>query len=293
MKDTGRLPASPGLLDLDPVVFRQRFPREPFLVRHHLERDERLGLPSLIRLAQRLPERNVEYNAGTVDINMYGKETPRTGLSIPETIRRIEECSSWMVLKNVEADAEYRALLHECLEVVRPLSEPLDPGMETEEGFIFISSPGARTPYHSDPEHNFLLQVRGSKQIHIWDPTDRSVLSEVEIEGQFSGHQRNLTYRAEYEMREKVFPLSPGLGLHFPVSAPHWVQNGDQVSISFSITFRTPATERRGLVYAGNAMLRKLGMTPTPFGRWPARDAVVYNAMRVQRRLRRLVRSGK
>ena len=288
MRSASRLDSSSRLLQLDPDVFRQSFPARPFLVGHRLESDRRLSLPSLSRLAQRLPEHNVEYNAGTVDVGMRDKVTPRTGLSVEETIRRIEECSSWMVLKNVEVDSEYRDLLNECLEYVRPLSEPLDPGMESREGFIFVSSPGARTPYHCDPEHNFLLQVRGTKDIHIWDPTDRTVLSEAEIEGQFSGDHRNLAFRPEYERTAQVFNLKPGLGLHFPVSAPHWVQNGNEVSISFSITFRTPATERRGLVYAGNAKLRKMGITPRPFGQQPTRDTVVYNAVRVARRVRRL-----
>jgi cytochrome P450 len=39
-------------------------------------------------------------------------------------------------------------------------SEPLAPGMCQREGFIFISSPGAVTPFHLDPEHNFLLQIK-------------------------------------------------------------------------------------------------------------------------------------
>ena len=46
-------------------------------------------------------------------------EGPRTGLSTEETIRRIEECGSWMVLKNVEIDPEYRALLDRCLDQVQ------------------------------------------------------------------------------------------------------------------------------------------------------------------------------
>ena len=35
--------------------------------------------------------------------------------------------------------------------------------MLTSQGFIFVSSPNSVTPYHFDPEHNILLQIRGSK----------------------------------------------------------------------------------------------------------------------------------
>ena len=44
------------------------------------------------------------------------------------------------------------------------------------EGFIFVSSPGSVTPYHIDPERNFLLQVRGNKTMHMFDGSDRSLL---------------------------------------------------------------------------------------------------------------------
>jgi hypothetical protein len=43
--------------------------------------------------------------------------------SIDETIRRIEECRSWMVFKNVERDPAYRALLDTCLDQAREHSE--------------------------------------------------------------------------------------------------------------------------------------------------------------------------
>ena len=35
--------------------------------------------------------------------------------------------------------------------------------MLTPQGFIFVSSPDSVTPYHFDPEHNILLQIRGTK----------------------------------------------------------------------------------------------------------------------------------
>src|SRR5207245_10351601 len=63
-----------------------------------------------------------------------------------------------------------------------------------------------------------------------------------------------------------VLPLVPGEGLHFPVTVPHWVKNGPEVSVSFSITFRTAHSARRELLYKANARLRKLGLKPTPVG---------------------------
>jgi Cupin-like domain len=277
-------------LEIDADEFRTSFNRQPFLIGHHLAGHPLFELPRLLELAARLPEACVAYNAGDISVAEGLYRGPRTGLSVEETIRRIEDCQSWMVLKHVEADAEYNALLDSCLDEVQRHSEPLAPGMRKREGFIFISSPRSVTPYHLDPEYNFLLQVRGSKTVHIWNPHDPAVLTDEELEDFFtSEEQKNLKFKDEYEQQASVFELTPGRGLHFPVTSPHWVQNGDGVSVSFSITFQTPASERRAVVYGVNAALRRRGWKPTPAGRSAMLDAMKYNAWRVARRVKRVM----
>ncbi len=282
--------SEPGLLEIDAEKFRAGFNRAPFLIRHRLADHPLFSLERLIDLSTRLPEEDIKYNAGDVSVYTGLYKGRRTGLSAQETIRRIEERCSWMVLKNVERDPEYRELLNRCLDEIEVYSDPIDPGMRQREGFIFISSPGAVTPYHMDPEYNFLLQIRGEKTIRIWDSNDRSVLSERELEDYFSGAKRQLEFKEEYGPKAAVFELKPGVGLHFPVVAPHWVRNGDEVSISFSVTFRTPASERQELVYYVNAYLRRKGLNPTPYGLSPLRDATKFYALRARRRAKRLLR---
>jgi hypothetical protein len=238
-----------------------------------------------MELAKHLPEKNIEYNAGNIPMSIDPNVTPRNGLSVEETIRRIEECRSWMVLKYVEEDAEYRDLLHQCLAEIQPHTEPIAPGMMQPEGFIFISSPNSVTPYHMDPEHNFLLQVRGNKMVKQFD---RSVVSDREFEAFYGGAHRNLTYKEEYLSSSWTFDLQSGSGLHFPFTFPHWVQNGPSVSVSFSITFRTPDLERRAMIYNVNAFLRRRGLNPTPPGQSPWKDSLKCLAQRVIRRTRRL-----
>ena len=287
----GSVKPSTRRLEINADEFRAGFNRQPFLIGHHLAGHPLFELPRLLELAARLPEACVAYNAGDISVAEGLYRGPRTGLSVEETIRRIEDCQSWMVLKHVEADAEYNALLDSCLDEVQRHSEPLAPGMRKREGFIFISSPRSVTPYHLDPEYNFLLQIRGSKTVHIWNPHDSAVLTDEELEDFFtSEEQKNLKFKDEYEQQASVFELIPGRGLHFPVTSPHWVQNGDGVSVSFSITFQTPASERRAIVYGVNAALRRRGWKPTPAGRSAMLDAMKYNAWRVARRLKKVVR---
>lgn len=283
-----RAPVGP-LLEFDPDRFRADFDRRPFLIRHRLADHPLFALPRLIELARALPEKQVEYNAGDVPVSLDPAQTPRTGLSVEETIRRIEECRSWLVLKFVETDADYRALLNECLDQMADATGLPPEGMTNREAFIFISSPGSVTPYHVDPECNFLLQVRGLKTVHQFDRDDRSLISEEELERFFSGAHRNLDFRDEYQARAKTFLLQPGDGLHFPVAAPHWVKNEDEVSISFSITFRTDTSERRCGAYQVNHALRRWGLRPAPVGVSSWRDGLKYQALRIGRRLGRLI----
>jgi hypothetical protein len=286
---TGAAPAG-RLLDIDAATFQKDFGRAPFLIRHHLADHPLFGLPRLVELAQALPGHRVEYNAGDVAVSQDPTATPRTGLSVAETIRRIEECRSWMVLKNVELDPAYRDLLDACLAEVLGIDHPYTRGVGLREAFIFVSSAGAVTPYHMDPELNFLLQIRGGKQMHVFPGDDRAILSEPELERFHAGAHRNMVFRDEYQQKARTFELRPGDGLHVPVAHPHWVKVGPEgYSISFSITFLTRLVERQAVLYQLNHAARQKGGTPVPPGQSPWRDNLRYATHRLGRRVRRLL----
>jgi hypothetical protein len=123
--------------------------------------------------------------------------------------------------------------------------------------------------------------------MHVFDSGDRSILTEEQIERFLTGAHRNQVFKEEFQERAQVFELSPGLGVHVPVTAPHWVKNGPEVSISFSITFQTDASVRRGHAHRMNAGLRRLGLSPSPIGRSPLRDSVKQLGYRLGMRLGR------
>lgn len=275
-----------SLLDIDAGEFARHFNRRPFLIGHRLCAHPLFDLERLLKLCQTLPPEHIEYNAGDLPVNQEQALTPRNGLSPEETLRRIRDCRSWLVMKWVEFDADYRALLQHCLDEVRPHSEPIVPGMRSPQAFIFVTSPHSVTPYHIDPEHNFLLQVRGSKQVRLFDGRDPSILTAEELERFYALRVRNLVLREENRDRCWEYHLQPGQGLHFPVTYPHWVQNGPEVSVSFSITFRTPDLDQRRMVHQFNYGLRKWGLRPAPYGRHAVRDRAKYNCVRVWNRLK-------
>jgi hypothetical protein len=279
------------LLNIDRARFDPDFGRRPFAIRHHLADHPLFQMERLLQLARALPEDRVEYNAGELPVGIDPNLTPRNGLSIEETIRRIEACRSWMVLKNVERDPDYGALLSACLDEVAATGHPAAKEMGKQEAFVFLSSPGSVTPYHIDPEQNFLLQIRGQKFITVFDGEDRSLLTDPELEHFYNGGHRNLNYRDEFTAKGTTFELNPGDGVHVPVTAPHWVRNGPAVSVSFSITFQNHASERRAIVYRVNALLRGRGLNPAPVGTSPWRDGLKSLSYRVVRRLRRVIGS--
>lgn len=270
------------LIELDTNRFAADFNVKPFPVRHALADHPAFSLERLVELARCMPADAVEYNAGDLPLTQDPTCTPRTGLSIEETIRRITEARSWMVLKRVEVVDEYRRILDDCLDVIAPLA----PGMRARQAFVFISSPGSVTPYHIDHEYNFLLQIRGSKLMSVFD---RSVLDEQQIERFYRGEHRNLVFDERHANRAKTIELVPGEGVHVPVNAPHYVKNGPEASVSFSITFRTTDGDRRSSVYRVNERMRAFGLRPRPVGTSVLIDRSKYLAYalykKVQRRL--------
>lgn len=269
-----------SLLDIDRGRITSDFNLRPFAIRHSLVDHPLFSLERLVELARRLPPAAVEYNAGDLPLTQDPNQTPRTGLSVEETIRRITEARSWMVLKRVEVDGEYRRVLDDCLDEVVPFA----PGMRARQAFVFISSPGSVTPYHIDHEYNFLLQIRGTKTMSIFD---RSVLSEQEVERFYRGEHRNLVFDERRADTARTFELAPGDGVHVPVNAPHYVKNGPLASVSFSITFRTPDGDRRSAVYRVNERMRAVGIHPRPVGATPLLDRAKYFSYAIYKRAQR------
>jgi len=289
-------------LEIDTSEFREKFPDTAFKIQHNLRNEPAFQLSRLVELAKRLPSDQVEYYAGNVSVAQRKKEYPKNGLSTVETIRRIEECGSWMVMKNVDVDPEYgiflRTLLDEWYGQIDPRQLQIAKGtIRREQAFIFISSPNSVTPYHLDDEHNFLLQIRGSKQVNIWDQKDRVVVSEAEMESHLQfwhepDHDRYLPFQENFQQRAQTFTLNPGEGLHFPFAAPHWVKNGPEVSISFSITFRSAMCDRMSQIYYVNKRLRKLGLDPAPPGQPGWRDSFKVGVFNFARRANKIVKKA-
>ncbi len=273
-----------SLIQLD-AEGRKAFPHRPFATRHALADHPLFSLEKLVDLAGRMPTDGIEYNSGKVGIDQKPEETPLVDMAPTEVVRRIKEANAWMVLKRVEREPAYAALLGEVLDgVARDMGhrDAADAGFTHLEGFVFISSPNATTPFHSDPEDNFFVQIHGDKFFHVIDNHDRSVVPDVAFEVTPSMH-RNLPYRPEFEAKATVFQMKAGDGCFVPYLWPHWVKTGESYSISMAMTWKSPAVRRSNKVLFVNALLRKWGLPQKPPGASPALDwakAAAYTAAR-------------
>ena len=266
------------------ATFAANYPETPHTLRHRLEHHPLLELDALATLAEALPEASVEYNRGDLPIGIDAKPGA-TGISIGDTIRRVAETNSWAAIKNIEQVPAYKTLLLDLLGEIRAEIEAKTGAMMTPQGFIFISSPNAVTPYHFDPEHNILLQVRGSKVMTQFPAGDPRFAPDEVHESYHSGGPRELTWRDELIEGGREFAIGPGEALFVPVMAPHFVRNGPESSVSLSITWRSDwsyaESDARGL----NHLLRQRGFTPAAPGRWPASNTAKALAFRALRRL--------
>jgi Cupin superfamily protein len=210
-------------------------------------------------------------------------EAERLDATPGEIARGIQTNGAWMVLKHIETNPEYSALIDEALDEVMPYVTEREGAMRHRVGFIFLTSPGGTTPAHTDPEHNFLLQVSGWKEmtVGLW-PSKQAEQEELESQVGPGGH-RNVPAMPE---GAETFRMDPGDGIYVPIHAPHMVKNGDEVSISLSITWQTPVSERDLLVTSANARLRKLKLSPRPPGDHPLGDKTKASLMRAVHRAR-------
>lgn len=264
--------------------FARHYPEVPHILTHSLNRHPLLEIEALAQLAESLPTTSVEYNRGDLPIGVDGKPGSN-GLSIAETIRRVAEAESWAVLKNIEQVPAYEHLLLGLLEEIRPEIEAATGAMLTPQGFIFISSPNAVTPYHFDPEHNILLQISGHKVMTQFPAGDTRFVPDEAHETYHSGGPRELRWNDAMRKHGTDFDLSPGKALFVPVMAPHFVQNGPAPSVSLSITWRSEWSYRESDARIFNAILRERGFIPSAPGRWPRQNYAKAYAFRILRKL--------
>lgn len=258
---------------LSRVHFAASYPEGPHKLRHNLGANPLFQLDALAELAERLPAHAIECTRGDLPIGAG------------ETIRGIETNESRAVLKNIEREPAYAALLNALLGELRDEIVARTGKLVKPQAFVFVSSPEAVTPFHFDPEHTILLQLQGEKTMTLFPAGDPGCAPNARHEAWHTGDAHDSGWDEAFASLGARFRLVPGEAIYVPFMAPHHVENGPAPSISLSITWRSAWSFAEADARAFNAYLRGRGFDPRPPGRWPARNRAKAIAWRVLRRM--------
>jgi hypothetical protein len=256
------------------ALFSSHFDHEPFEFRHSLHTMDIFKMPALMGLAERCAKRREHkshFESGEPVVNGFFGSKP-SGTTIVEALERIGEGKNWIILKRIHEEPEYREALQLFITELSELT-----GRDLRRDYrdpiltIFITSPNRITPYHLDGEANFLAQVQGKKLVYLYNAKDPEILTEEELERYWTGNLPAPRWHEELAEGQWRFPVEPGIGVFNPATFPHWVKNGDNVSVSVSINFKRVRNDAIG-AYRVNYYARKMGMRPKAPGESPAVD---------------------
>lgn len=271
--------------------FREAYPDKSQQLAHALAGHPLLSIDALARLAERIRPLDLEHNAATdLPLGISNADTPSNGLSVHDTIARIDKCGSWVLLKQLQQDPAYRDLLQDVLAQLRAEIEPVTGEILKPVAFAFISSPQAVTPLHFDPEYNILFQIRGTKTMTLFPAQDSEIVTQQFRERYYMGGPRNLPWRDEFAPRGREIHIGPGEAIYVPILAPHWVKTHCEVSVSLSLTWRSEWSFRQEDAHRFNSRLRRLGLDPAPPRFFPRGNLAKSVAQRALSRVERSVR---
>jgi hypothetical protein len=259
-----------NLLEIDSSTFSDAFASRSIAVGHGLVDHPLFTLDAIAELADRLPPDAVRRERGNLPlVNREGYVDIGEGAP-SATIRDVERNGFRISLRDIQQDRQYSDLINECLDEVEGILKEREGGMRRRTGYLFITAPASNTPMHFDPEHSFLLQVRGVKHVSVAAFEDDSI-RQRELDHYYDAEECD--FAAMEEVAED-FRLDPGVGVYLPSFVPHWVTTEAGISISFSIPFYTEFSERAESVNRINRRLRKMRMSPRGPGRSEPVDRV-------------------
>ena len=247
--------------------FKDNFNKDSFLFDHDLHTHPLYDIDTLIGLARRLGPGSAYWSTRAIKAGDGWEDTAGRKLPLEEAIASIETSDTLVVLKDIERDEVFGPVFGA---VVAQMAARVGPALQDDmvhgRGTLLISSPRRVTGYHIDAEANYLLQLRGDKTVYVFDGSDRSVLTEKELEAFYSGDLNAARYTEAVQPKARTIDFRPGIGVHVPIEWPHWVKNGDSVSVSISINYDLRSNAKKAKIYRANHKLRQLGMTPSAPG---------------------------
>lgn len=236
----------------------------PLRLEHRLSQHPLYSLEALAELIEAYPRQHyalVEMGPQGSNRRLW-REGDIGELSGAEVIGAIQRGRMWLNLRNVsQVDRRYKDVLDQIFEEVRARV----PGYDTFDrtSGILISSPNAQVYYHMDLPGQSLWQLHGRKRVYLYpnsapyltgEQLEKIALYEVEVD---------IPYEESYDAAATVFEIGPGEMLHWPLNAPHRVENLDCLNVSMTTEYWTETIRRSQIINMANGILRdKIGIAP-------------------------------
>jgi len=251
---------------------------ESFSFRHALGEHPAMTLDGIQKLTARLLQ---DKRFDQIYFKRNGKShfgNAENASEVLASLESLDKAGAWFRLTRVDdINEEFRGLSEQFYTDLSTLLET-DIRAQILKTFVtlFVTSPNEITSYHMDHTWNFLLQIQGSKTVHLFDARDPRVVRQKDREDFYMDCVSLPKKKDEFGI---AYDLSPGIGVHHPVHAPHWVQNGPQISVSLSFGLCLHSSNYDAKVHQINFMLRKMGLNPLPPRQSKWRDSIKAGAI--------------
>jgi len=260
---TPPLPVENGVFEDWPAHLAEVWGRVPTRTRHRLHTQPLMSMAALADLIDAYPRRHYSLiHMGARQERRFWREGDLGGLRGADVIACIAEGRMWLNLRRVdEIDGRYGDMLHGAYDAIAA-QVPGEPMFNTSMG-ILISSPHAQVYYHCDLPGQALWQVHGRKRLFIY-PNRAPFLTPESLEDiALFGVEVDMPFEAWFDDYATVVELEPGDMAHWPLNAPHRVENLGMLNVSITSEHWSASIARGHRVNVANALLRhRFGLTP-------------------------------
>jgi len=244
--------------------------REPFRINHKLVNHPALSLENISKIILGHPRDKVMYSRGLDHLGINFDKAlvqDQNEFNIHEIVETIRTSNSYIAVRNAELHPSLDGVFHDILSDVERFMKINKTGKKAHVPMIwlFMASPGAVTPFHFDRYSNFIMQIRGSKELAVFPPGHEAIVSTRDTEAYLDWNVQTPVWRDEMEPYAYKFNFQAGEAVHIPYTSGHYVKNGmDDISITLSVFYHSDETLMWSKAMRLNNRLRNRGYNPTP-----------------------------
>jgi hypothetical protein len=238
---------------------------QPVRVEHRLQNKSLFSTDALAELIESYPRKDysIIHMGPQGTARRFWREGDLSGLSGHEVLEAISRGRLWLNLRRTNRiDERYNAILDSIFaELERNV-----PALKTfdRECGILISSPLAQVYYHADLPGQLLFQIAGRKRIYFYPPAQPFLKPEQLEHIAIYGVEVDIPYASWYDQYAQVYDLEPGQMVHWPLNAPHRVENRDCLNVSMTVEYWSEPIRRTNMVIRANGIMRyRFGWIPT------------------------------